>query len=293
MTIKNQFQDFVTKDIPLAIVVGTVVGIMVWLACNVNGAEPADYYHLPGTVPPPLEPVAKERTYPPYTPLLPDGAKEFKGDGWTQSIAAFTESFGGKPILDPFPIVNLPDKRWHQPGGMEGVNGWKAEKFRFIPEGATVKTLVGPTTVENSAQKYTEHYNPANRRVERVYQFKDDGKPDMNVQQELALRRDYPLGTRFDEVLTNTETGKVFEHRVREKTAPDGFVKWVSRVEFKDEGSRPKGYTGLKSSCSSCHNICGTGKYGAGLIPGGDTVFSDPLDWSLISDGIKVRHPRR
>jgi cytochrome c len=73
----------------------------------------------------------------------------------------------------------------------------------------------------------------------------------------------------------------MFEHRVRSKDSG----RWYSRIEYVDEAARPDGYTGLKVSCASCHSEAGTGKYNDGLVPGGDTVLSDPLDWSLVRAG--------
>lgn len=101
-----------------------------------------------------------------------------------------------------------------------------------------------------------------------------------HYQSERALHRRYPDGTRFDEVLVNTETDEVFEHRIREKH--DG--KWLSDIIFRNPKARPEGYEPVSlSQCAGCHNEAGTGKYADGLVPGGDGVLSDPLPWHLIS----------
>ncbi len=203
--------------------------------------------------PTPEPPKEEAKAFPIYVPLLLDGAKKYSGDGWTQEI--FTMSAGNVRIIRPFPIKQMSDTRWNQPGGMEGVKGWKAEKFKYLPEGTSVRNYRDGIAV----------------------------KTDSGSQVEIGIKREYPIGTRFDEVLTNAETGKVFEHRVREKIAPDGFPKWISRVEFSDEAARPVGYSGLKVSCSSCHSASGTGAYADGLVPGGDSVLSDPIDLSLAN----------
>lgn len=206
---------------------------------------------------PAVEPAPK--THPDYEPDIPEGAVKFNGTKYTQSIAVVND----RDSIRVFPIKDTPDKRWHQPGGLLDVKGWKAEKFRYLPAGTKVKEFIANIEVENSI--------PNGLR-------KPDGTPDHYRQHNRGLARQYPAGTRFDEVLRNSDTGKVFEHRSRTKQ-DNG--KWQSIVEFKDEEARPAGYTGLKVTCSSCHLEAGTGKYDAGLVPGGDTVFSDPLPWHL------------
>lgn len=178
-----------------------------------------------------------------YQPDPP--GERYDGARYTQSIFVLDE----RDTIRPVPIRDLPDRRWHQPGGLEGVKGYTSEKFRFVPEGAKVRTWIGNIGVLNS----------------RGF-----------IQQNRGLLREYPDGARFDEVLRN-ESGTVFEHRVRVKR--EG--RWLSEVIHRDEAARPKGYTGLKQSCSSCHREAGTGGYAVGLVPGGDTVLSDPLPWKL------------
>lgn len=197
-----------------------------------------------------------------YDPDVPTGAVPFAGTKYTQSIFILLANGRDNTRIDPFPIKNMEDKRWHQPGGLLGVKGWKVEKFKYLPQGTEVKTWIGKIEVENSI--------PNGLR-------KPDGTPDHFRQLNDGLQRQYPDGTRFDEVLRNADTGKVFEHRVRSKE--EG--KWRSVVHFKDEDARPAGYAGLKVTCSSCHKEAGTGKYADGLVPGGDTVLSDPLPWHL------------
>jgi hypothetical protein len=191
-----------------------------------------------------------------YVPDIP--GRKYDGAKFTQSISVLND----RDRIEPAPILKMPDRRWHQPGGMEGVTGWRSERFRFLPDGHRVRAWIGNVEVENSI---------------RTGRLKADGTPEHFKQHNRALLRSYPDGTRFDELLVNADTGDVFEHRVRLKK--DG--KWLSEVYHKDEGAFPKGYSGLTASCSSCHAEAGTGKYDAGLVPGGDTVLSDPLPWEL------------
>lgn len=193
-----------------------------------------------------------------YDPGIPKGAKKYRSARWSQNSFILND----RDTIRPIRVRDLPDKRWHQPGGMEGVSGWKNETYRTLPEGKTVRTFVGNLLIENSI---------------KTGRLKPDGTPEHHKQWGRTIQRLYPDGTRFDEVLRNAETGRVFEHRVREKK--DG--KWLSTVYHKDEGARPAGYTGLTVSCTSCHGEAGTGKYDKGLVPGGDTVLGDPLDWGV------------
>ena len=183
-----------------------------------------------------------------YSPALPKGAVEYQSDGHTQEIAVTN----GYDRITPVPIANL-EAKWHGSGGLVGIKGWQSRKYRLIP--GPVKTWVGEIQVLNSLGYYQ-----ANR----------------------GLKREYPDGTEFHDVLRN-ELGEVFEHRVRKKH--DG--QWESAVEYTNEAARPKGYTGLKVSCNSCHSEAGSGKYAAGLVPGGDTVLSDPLDWKLLRQPVQ------
>lgn len=181
-----------------------------------------------------------------YTPDLPKAAEAYNSTEYTQAISILDE----RDVIAPVKISTLPDTRWHQPGGMENLTGWRAQKFRFVPEAVT--------------------YTIADVAVENSYGFKQNNR---------GIVRVYPVGTRFDEVLYNTRTGRIFEHRMREKTANG----WKSAIKYTAKTEFPAGYTGLTASCASCHNEAGTGKYNAGLVPGGDTVLSDPLDWSMVN----------
>jgi hypothetical protein len=186
----------------------------------------------------------------PYAPALPEGAVGYESARYTQEIATTNDI----PRITPFPIRRMSDTRWHQPGGLLGVPRelWRAEKYRTLPSDMDVGYRVLRSPVLNSFGFY---------------------------QQELSIRRAYPDGTRFDEVLVNAETDRVFEHRVREKH--DG--EWYSDVVYRDVKQRPRGYQPVSvEKCASCHDEAGTGKYAEGMVPGGDGVLSDPLDWSSV-----------
>lgn len=179
---------------------------------------------------------------PRYKPVLPRDAKPYESAKYTQSIAVVDR----RDSIRQVSIEDL-DSKWHQSGGMEGVRGVRSEKFRSVP--SDLKSWIGDISVRNSLG-----YDQENR----------------------GILRNYPNGTRFDDILSHA--GAVFEHRVREKV--NG--RWRSTVVYSNPDSRPTGYNGLQVTCASCHDQAGTGSYGAGLVPGGDTVLSDPLDWSLV-----------
>lgn len=175
----------------------------------------------------------------------PKGLAPFVRARFTQRLAK-TSSDGGRT----FPSTITPadrsrlDPQWHQSGGMQGLTGWRSDVYRFVPQ-----------------EPHT--------RMDAVGVVNQFGY----VQHELGWVRDYPNGTRFDDVLSNTATGKVFEHRTAQKK--NGA--WTRRVIFSDETQRPAGYSGLAVTCSSCHDQAGTGGYATALVPGGDTILSDPF----------------
>lgn len=149
-----------------------------------------------------------------YVPAPP--GERYESAKHTQSISVLNE----RDRIEAVPIADLSDRRWHQPGGMEGITGYTSERFRFIPEGQRVRTWIGNIEVENSI---------------RNGRLKLDGSPDHFRQFNRGLKREYPDGTRFDEVLRNADTGLVFEHRVRLKRGG----KWLSEVIHKDVAARP------------------------------------------------------
>lgn len=132
--------------------------------------------------------------------------------------------------------------KWQVPGGMESIEGWKSDLYRYVPTSG------------------------AKQRIAMVAVFNGS-----NNQDEQGHVRDYPDGTEFHDVLSHQ--GRVFEHRIAIKD--EG--RWSRFVAYSNRDARPAGYFGLRQSCASCHNEAGTGGYGTGLVPGGDTVISDPL----------------
>ena len=172
----------------------------------------------------------------------PEGMVPYKPEQWTQEIAVTNN----RDRIDHVPIARLKSK-WHQSGGMEGIEGAKSDKYKLLPK--PPREWIGDIQVLNSLG-----YMQPNRGMKRLYAD----------------------GSRFDDVLS--VGGVVFEHRVRRKVAGE----WKSEVVYEDEKARPKGYAGLNQSCASCHNEAGTGSYSSGLVPGGDTVLSDSLPWRLL-----------
>jgi hypothetical protein len=179
----------------------------------------------------------------------PPGMRKLKVTAkYTQSIYKLNDT----DTIDAVRISSLEEK-WHTSGGMLGVPRklWHSDKYYLIP--GEIRHWVGTISVKNSLGYYQE-----NR----------------------GIKREYPDGTRFDDVLSSG--GIVFEHRSRRKVKG----KWESSILYEDKQARPKGYTGLTSTCASCHNKAGTGGYAVGLVPGGDTVLSDPMDWK-VARGVK------
>lgn len=216
--------------------------------------RPALLLSLVLTMPPQAPPVEM----PPQAPRMaaecwlspmpyPDGAEWFPGTKTTQSVFVTQDGEGTRwNHIERVSTASL-DPKWRMSGGMIGIQGWRSDKFRLIPGGA-------PKTWTDYIQVWNGN----------------------NFQSNKAIVRSYPDGTRFDDILS--VAGRVFEHRVRTKDAG----RWRAEVIYEDRTARPAGYTGLRASCASCHSQApGSGNYGVGLIPGGDTVFSDTLDWSV------------
>ena len=166
--------------------------------------------------------------------------KRYKRAAMTQEIAVTND----RDRITPVHRLEVENKKWLVSGGMLGIEGWRSDLYK---NDAKPNEWIGDIQVLNSLG-----YMQPNR----------------------GWKREYPDGAKFLDVLSSK--GKVFEVRQREKT--EG--KWHSSVIFDDEKARPLGYTGLTSSCISCHNAkdgAGTGGYAAGLVPGGDTILSDPF----------------
>lgn len=173
---------------------------------------------------------------------FPAGAAHYETTAWTQSIVVRDN----RDAID-YIARTTQELKWQYSGGLAELWGWTSDKYKTLP--APPQTWIGNIQVKNSFGRF---------------------------QPNRGLLRSYAVGSRFDDVLS--VKGTVFEHRMREKTAKG----WTAKILYQDKTAFPKGYTGLKQTCSSCHDESGSGEYGVGLVPGGDTVFSDPLDWNLL-----------
>lgn len=168
------------------------------------------------------------------------GGERYKPAKYTQEIAVTD----GRDRISPVPRSQT-EPIWHQPGGMQGVTGWRSDLFKFAP---SPQTFIADISVRNEFG-----YFQPNRGYVRRYQ----------------------AGTWFADVLSNAVTGKPFEVRVIEKQA-DGT--WDRYVAFKSVKDRPQGYTGLQFTCAACHSrFPASGNYAGPLVPGSDGVFSDPV----------------
>jgi hypothetical protein len=181
-------------------------------------------------------------SWPKGVPFL-RGMRAFVRARFTQEIATTNNA----PRITPMPRDVVASK-WHQSGGMEGISKdlWRSDVFKLVPDDEEY-VFTGPVGVLNG-------YN--------------------SIQYEQGWQGDFPSGTVFVDMLSNRESGKVFELRVREKEGG----RWRSFVAFRDKAERPAGYAGLQNvQCASCHNHIdgpGTGPYAGPLVPGRDTVVS-------------------
>jgi len=142
--------------------------------------------------------------------------------------------------IDAVPRTAL-ERKWQVPGGLESVHGWESVLLKRVPVGG--RQYVADIGVRNSSGY---------------------------IQYEHGWRREYPDGTVFADVLA--ADGEPFEVRVAEKDAGV----WNRYVVYRNVAARPAGYQPVRG-CVACHAEAGTGAYGAGLVPGGDTVISDPF----------------
>lgn len=181
----------------------------------------------------------------PKSLVIFQGMRRYRSARFTQAIY----TLNGRPQIDMVPRSSLKEE-WQVPGGMEGIVGWRSDLYKYVPDG---------------------YWQQWQRRLPVVNSFG-------YTQYELGYTRSYPDGTFFVDALSNAD-GKPFEVRVREKQ--EG--KWTSYIAWKDVSERPVGYHGLTKKCSDCHSQAGTGNYGAAMVSGADTVFSDPFDFSRTS----------
>lgn len=189
------------------------------------------------------QPVAYERpkSDPWLSKGLLDGMTEYKRARYTQSIAVVN----GRDSITAHSRESLEEK-YRVPGGMVGLTGWKSRFFRSKP---APDVYLATFQVLNSFG----HHQP-NR----------------------GYARWYDEGAVMDDVLINSETGCVFEHRRRTKLK--GYAEWKSEIVYRNAEQRPKGYGGIGiTKCSSCHQDAGSGSYGAAMVSGSDGVFSDGI----------------
>lgn len=169
----------------------------------------------------------------------PKGMVRYRPSRFTQEIAVTDNQDRIIPVLRD----KLED-HWKVPGGLVVAKGWRSDLYKYVP--VQYHEYVGDISVLNSLG-----YFQSNR----------------------GWKRSYPNGTYFADVLSN-DKGEVFEVRYREKD--NG--KWFNTVAYRNVNARPKGYFRINTTqCNSCHNQAGTGGYAVGLVPGGDTVLSDPF----------------
>lgn len=197
---------------------------------------------VPPTAPPVLEVPVSVPPVKDEWPGMPKWMKYYEPTQWTQRIAV-TNS---RDTIQPVPRSNL-ERKWQVSGGMADIDPklWRSDKYQW----AGSRSWIDNIQVWNGAA----------------------------FQPNRGLVHSYADTSRFDDVLINRQTGKVFEHRSREKVKGS----WTEKVLYRDPEQYPRGYNGLKVTCSSCHDQAGSGGYAVGMVPGSDTVFSDPLEWSL------------
>lgn len=172
----------------------------------------------------------------------PEGFIRYRRAKRTQEIAVTND----RDRITPVPRTVL-EAKYHQSGGMQGLR-FRSDVYKL----ASVKprVYVGDIAVLNSFGSY---------------------------QNNRGWRRDYPAGAAFMDVLSNVDTGEVFEVRKLEKHGPRP-EDWYAFVDYENPDERPTGYTGkIGVSCGSCHGHAGTGPYAAGLVIGGDMILSDPF----------------
>ena len=178
----------------------------------------------------------------------------------TSEASLFGLSSGVRPTIDR---IEVTERKWLTSGGHEDIPSFRfrTERWKKVPE-------------------------PGPRHFLEL-------RPVVNsfggIQREWGISREYPVGTEFHDILINAATGKTYEHRKRSKSK----FGWTSTTIFKDVEARPRGYDGLTQSCNSCHLQTGVAKYGGAAVPGGDTVFSEPLDFDLLKQHPEVTHTRR
>lgn len=128
-------------------------------------------------------------------------------------------TMSSRPYNDIVPLEDGSLQFVHS-GGLAGVDQseWISRKGLAIPEGSRISVW----------QEYTDV---------RAFALTP------------RWRWQFPAGTVAVDALFNAD-GKAFEIRTQTKKG-DG---WMTKVIHKDEDAAPRGYTGLKQSCASCHD---------------------------------------
>lgn len=183
----------------------------------------------------------------------PLGLVRYQRARFTQAIA----TTNGSPSIDAVDR-RAQLRKWQVPGGLEHVEGWSSTLYKFQPrDGKAWKERIPVWNGGFWSANYGYGWVTTDKKA---------------MQNELGLRRSYPDGTLFVDVLSHR--GKVFEVRYAEKQRGS----WDRFIAFKDVAARPIGYhPPSRSECRECHSQTGTGGYATGLVPGGDTVISDPF----------------
>lgn len=173
----------------------------------------------------------------------PEGMVRYRPARFTQSIGITTDLNTGIRVHEILRVDRSGlESHWRVPGGMDSVSGWRSDLWKYEPSPARID--VGTIFVRNSLG-----YMQLNR----------------------GYRRAYADGTWFVDVLSND--GVIFEVRIAEKD--NG--RWSRYVAYKNRPARSEAYSGLSVKCAACHDQAGSGGYAVGLVPGGDTIISDPF----------------
>jgi len=197
---------------------------------------------LPSNADAEIDPTVVGKPQGPWPEILPFASdlRRYKRAGYTQAISVVN----GRDSIVPVHRSQVEEKLWGASGGLLGVDGWRSDLYW---NGVKPREFIASVGVKNSFGY---------------------------IQQNRARQFDFPVGTRFLDVLSNTDSSKPFEVRERLKEG-DG---WKNRVLFTNENERPRFYSGLSRSCVSCHRDGpSSGAYNGPLAPGSDQTFSFPF----------------
>ena len=174
---------------------------------------------------------------------------EFLADLEVYDTARMTQKSGNRSGLGANYIVPRAavGEKWLVPGGLQGLTGWRNVLLR---------------SPQNRVQHWFNHADPG-----------EAGWPRGVWGSEIIHQRRYEDGALFADVLIGQDD-EIFEVRTAEKKNGE----WQRRVVYRNEDAAPAGYRAVSMrQCRECHEQAGTGGYGVALIPGGDTILSDPI----------------